>query len=262
MIISRYLPARLRRTVIAPRFLERLNKAQTVVGGPFKGMRYCGEAVCGAAAPKIPGTYESELAPFLLKWSVIPFRHIIDVGAAEGYYAVGCAMLWPQATVTAFETSEHGRRLLRRNVELNGLQARIRIMGHSGRQQLHIATVNCQTLLVIMDVEGAEGELLNPGNVPGLANAHIIVEIHDFIDEQLGDIVLSHLKPTHVVEEVRMQRRTFLDFHEPRALWLRLLLLPYLKEYAKERPEGMRWFCCTPTPLKFRLEQTQCRKGS
>ena len=65
------------------------------------------------------GVYESELAPFFLKWSAIPFQHIIDVGAAEGYYAVGCAMLWPQATVTAFESSEEGRRLLIRNVELN-----------------------------------------------------------------------------------------------------------------------------------------------
>jgi len=262
VIISRYLPARFKRTVIAPRFLERLKKAQTVVGGPFKGMHYDGEAVCGAAAPKILGTYESELTPFLLNWSAIRFRHIIDVGAAEGYYAVGCAMLWPEATVTAFETSEHGRSLLARNVELNGLQSRVKIMGHCGQQQLHLATVNCQTLLVIVDVEGAEGELLNPRNVPGLANAHIIVEIHDFIDEQLGDIVLQEFNSTHVVEEVRPQRRTFWDFQEPRALWLRLLLLPYLKEYAKERPEGMRWFCCTPTLLKSRSDQTQCRKGS
>jgi hypothetical protein len=122
--ISRYLPTRFRRSITAPRFIERLNKSQTVMGGLFKGMRYHGKAVCGAAAPKIMGVYESELAPFLLKWSVIPLQHIIDVGAAEGYYAVGCAMLWPQAAVTAFESSEEGRRLLTRNVELNGLQSR------------------------------------------------------------------------------------------------------------------------------------------
>jgi len=80
---ARYLPARFKRSVIAPRFLERLKKSQIVVGGPFKGMRYHGEAVCGAAAPKILGVYESELAPFLLRWSTVPFQHIIDVGAAE-----------------------------------------------------------------------------------------------------------------------------------------------------------------------------------
>ena len=87
--ISRYVPVRFRRSVMAPHFLEQLKKSQTVAGGPFKGMRYYGEAVCGAAAPKIMGIYESELAPFLLKWSAVPFQHIINVGAGEGYYALG-----------------------------------------------------------------------------------------------------------------------------------------------------------------------------
>jgi Predicted O-methyltransferase len=246
-IISRYLPARFRRSVVAPRFFERLRKSQTVVGGPFKGMRYHGEAVCSVAAPKIMGTYESELAPFLQKWSAIPFRHTINVGAAEGYYAVGCAMLWPQAIVTAFESSEEGRTFLRRNVELNGLQSRIKIMGHCSPQQLHAATRNGDHTLVIMDVDGGEGNLLDPAEVLGLVNAHIIVEIHDHVDGRLGEIVSSRLKSTHLVQEVRTQRRTFWDFHEPRALSLRLWLLPYLKQYANElRPAPQRWFCCTP----------------
>ena len=250
-IISRYLPARFRRSVVAPRFFERLRKSQTVVGGVFKGMRYHGEAVCSVAAPKIMGTYESELAPFLQKWSAIPFRHTINVGAAEGYYAVGCAMLWPQAIVTAFESSEQGRTLLTRNVELNGLRSRVKIMRHCGPQQLDAATRNGEPTLVIMDVDGAEGNLLNPAEVPGLVNAYIIVEIHDFIDEQLGEIVSSQLKSTHVIEEVRTQTRILRDFHEPRALWLRFWLLPYLKQYAEElRPGPTRWFCCTPITSK------------
>jgi hypothetical protein len=252
-IVSRYFPARFRRSISAARFLERLKKSQTVAGGPFKGMLYEGQAVCGAAAPKIMGVYESELAPFLLKWSVIPFRHIINVGAGEGYYAVGCAMLWPHATVTAFESSEEGRRLLTRNVELNGLQSRVRIMGYCGPEQLHAAAVNGESLIIV-DVEGAESDLLDPGNIPGLANAYMIVEIHDFIDQQLGETVSSRLRSSHRIEEVRTQRRTFWDFREPRALWLRFWLLPYLKQYADElRPGPMRWFCCTPIPSRQAL---------
>ena len=245
--ISRYLPARFRRSVIAPRFLERLKKSQTVVGGPFKGMRYDGGAVCGAATPKILGVYESELAPFLLKWSVTPFNHIINVGAAEGYYAVGCAMLWSHATVTAFESSEEGRRLLTCNVAMNGLQARVKVMGHCGKEQLQAAVLTGQPSLVIMDVEGAEGYLLKPADIRGLGDAHIIVEIHDFIDSRLAKTVWSQLESSHVIEEVRTRTRTLRDFHEPRALSLRLWLLPYLKQYADElRPGPMRWFCCTP----------------
>ena len=43
-------------------------------------------------------------------------------------------------------------------------------MGHCEQEQLHAAMLNGQPSLVIMDVEGAEGHLLNPGNIPGLAN--------------------------------------------------------------------------------------------
>ena len=211
--MSFYPSARFRRSITAPRFLERLKKSQTVVGGPFKGMRYDGESVCGASTPKIIGVYELEIAPFLVKWSAICFGRIINVGAGEGYYAVGCAVLWPQAAVTALESSEEGRTLLARNVELNGLRSRVKIMGHCEQEQFRAAIGNGQTSLVIVDVEGAEGELLNPKTVPGLANAHIIVEIHDFIDERLGEIVSSRLKSSHIVEEVRTRARTFLDFH-------------------------------------------------
>jgi hypothetical protein len=223
-------------------------------------MRYQGDAICGAAAPKILLVYETELAPFLLRWSTIPFQHIIDVGAAEGYYAIGCAMLWPQATVTAFETSEEGPGLLTRNVELNRLQSRVRVMGYCGRDQLQAAMNNGQPSLVIVDIERAEGHLLEPGNIPGLANAHIIVEIHDFVAGSVGDTVSSKLISTHVIEEVRTQRRTFRDFQEPHALWKRLWLLPYLRQYADElRPGPMRWFCCTPRKRHHLVNAKSCR---
>jgi len=197
------------------------------------------------------GIYECELAQFLLKWSVVPFQHIINVGAGEGYYALGCAMLWPLATVTAFETNGEGRSMLLRNVQLNGVQSRVRIMGHCWREELDATIGGGETSLVIMDAEGAEGELLAPRKIPSLANAYIIVEIHDFIDERLGEIVLSQLKSSHVIEEVRTRNRTFWDFQEPRSFWLRFWLLPYLKKYADEfRPGPMRWFCCTPLPSR------------
>ena len=260
--VSRYLPNRLKRSIIAPQFVERLMKSHTVAGGPFRGMRYHGDAVCGAAAPKIMGVYEIELAPVLRKWSAIPFRRVINAGAAEGYYAIGCATRWPQATVTAFESNQEWRRVLTRNVELNGLQTRVNVSGRCGQDELQAAIPDGQPCLIIMDVEGAEGELLNPRTVPVLANSHIIVEIHDFIDERLGDLVLSQLQSTHVVEEVRSRRRTFWDFHEPRAAWRRRLLLPYLKQYANElRPGPMRWFCCTPIAAIRLANADRCNDG-
>ena len=196
-IFPHYVPARFKRSVIAPGFLERLKKSQTVVGGPFKGMRYHGKAVCGAAAPKIMGVYECELAPFLLRWSAIPFQHIINVGAAEGYYAVGCATLWPQATVTAFESSEEGRTLLARNVELNRMQSRVKIMGHCGQEQLQAAISMAQPSLVIVDVEGAEGQLLGSRQHSRLDKcAYHRGNSRLHVDGRLGETSSSKLKST------------------------------------------------------------------
>ena len=111
---------------------------------------------------------------------------------------------------------------------------------HRWKRDMHRATVS--------DVGNTiEMSGLSCATVPGLANAHVIVEIHDFIDQEIGELLLSRLKSSHVVEEVRTRARTFWDFHEPRALSRRLWLLPYLKQYADElRPGPMRWFCCMP----------------
>jgi len=169
-------------------------------------------------------------------------------------------MLWPQATVTAFESSEEGRRLLTRNVELNQMQSRVKIIGQCGQERLKTAMLNGKPSLIIIDIEGAECDLLEPGNMPNVTSAHIIVEIHDRVDSRLGETVSSKLKSTHVVEEVRTQARPFRDFHEPRALWLRFWLLPYLKQYADElRPGQMRWFCCTP--INARRVQSRIMTG-
>jgi len=131
------------------------------------------------------------------------------------------------------------------------MQSRVNIIGQCGQEQLKNAMLNGQPSLIIIDIEGAESHLLKPQSIPTLANAHIIVEIHDYLDGSLGDTVSSQLDSTHVVEEVRTQTRTLWDFYEPRALWLRFWLLPYLKQYADElRPGPMRWFCCTPISVR------------
>jgi len=68
-------------------------------------MRSVTSSVCSTNIPKLLGCYEAELHPVFAKWQAVPFRQVVNVGAAEGYYAVGCARLWPEAQVIAFETN-------------------------------------------------------------------------------------------------------------------------------------------------------------
>src|SRR5687767_8100107 len=56
--------------------------------GPFKGMEYVDAQTEGALIPRLLGTYECELHPHLERLAGEGLDCVIDVGCAEGYYAV------------------------------------------------------------------------------------------------------------------------------------------------------------------------------
>jgi hypothetical protein len=57
--------------------------------GPFRGMRY--EANRVAATQKLIGAYERELHPWLERVLAQRPTRFVDIGAADGYYAIGIA---------------------------------------------------------------------------------------------------------------------------------------------------------------------------
>jgi hypothetical protein len=90
-----------------------------VVSGPFMRMRYLTRGFASAFAAKVLGTYEKELHGVIAAIMLVPFKRIIDVGAAEGYYAVGFALAHPASPpIIAFEQQDMGRLMLSRMVKL------------------------------------------------------------------------------------------------------------------------------------------------
>src|SRR5262245_60848059 len=72
--------------------------------GPFAGMKYPSVARLGSACfPKLLGVYERELHPILNSIKDRRYTEILNIGCAEGYYAVGLAMWNPSAKVLAFD---------------------------------------------------------------------------------------------------------------------------------------------------------------
>jgi hypothetical protein len=74
-----------------------------VLAGPFKGMRYLQEFTFGPIAPRWLGTYEPQLHPFLQRMSKVNYEKFVDIGAAEGYYAVGVKRRHCSIAVVSFE---------------------------------------------------------------------------------------------------------------------------------------------------------------
>src|SRR5712672_3591091 len=76
-------------------YIQRLAESRThsmVQQGPFRGMRYIDRALCSTLVPKWLGIYEREVGGCIEEAITLPFQTVVDIGAAEGYYAVGLAL--------------------------------------------------------------------------------------------------------------------------------------------------------------------------
>src|SRR5207302_4139553 len=70
-----------------------------VQGGPFAGMEFVSRSAEGCLLPKLLGCYEAELHGFLARLPEIAYETVLNIGCAEGYYAVGIKRLLPSARV-------------------------------------------------------------------------------------------------------------------------------------------------------------------
>ena len=80
--------------------------------GPFKDLKYAKALAAGSAIlPKLTGTYEDELHPFIDMMITQQPDLVIDIGCAEGYYANGMAMRLPDTEVWAIDTDTYALEL-------------------------------------------------------------------------------------------------------------------------------------------------------
>jgi hypothetical protein len=211
----RYLryPRVRRRRRIHRRILDRLGSPGRVSQGPFQGMRYVGLAYCSEILPKIIGTYESELVPAIETICQARCDRIVDVGAAEGYYAVGMALCNPNAEIVAFEINSSARHYLRQLARRNGVSERITIRGECAADSLGGALAGAERPAVICDCEGAEMRLLDPDRVEALRRALILVETHDGLEtdggvlEGITSSLQSRFALTHEIEVIASRAR-------------------------------------------------------
>ncbi len=90
-------------------------------------------------APKLLGTYELELFPVVRHIARGDYDLIVNVGAGEGYYAVGLLALMPEVRSVVFEIGEKRRRLIGELAVLNGVQDRIAVHGWATADSLQSA---------------------------------------------------------------------------------------------------------------------------
>jgi hypothetical protein len=186
-----------------------------VAHGPFAGMRYVTSSQGSAYSPKLLGTYEQELRHVVAEIVRSAPRLLVDVGAAEGYYAVGLLRALPALRAITFETEEGGRRLQRAMAEANGVEARIDIRGQCGPDELERALATAERALVICDVEGYERDLLDPAKVPALVRVPMLVEVHEDYAPGVSRTLRERFDATHACLVVEPRGRGRADLPSP-----------------------------------------------
>jgi hypothetical protein len=181
-------------------------EGEQIRGGPFAGMAYVGQATEGALIPRLLGTYEAELHPHLLAFAEAGLDAVVDVGCAEGYYAVGLARLMPEAVVHAFDIDEAARSACAALAAKNGVAERVRIGGAFAPDGFEAFAD--RRVLVMVDAEGAELDVLRPDLAPSLARMSVIVETHDVYRKGALAELVRRFEPTHAITVVRQQARS------------------------------------------------------
>lgn len=159
----------------------------------------------GCYLPKVIGTYEAEIHPFLQGIAhKQPYRKLLNIGCADGYYAVGLARLSPQLQVWACDANPQAIEATQTLAQKNGVSDRI-TLEHKTFTPLDFATQVEPHTLVLMDIEGGEELLLSSDALAALATADLMIEVHDCYVSGLSERLCARLEKTHQVHLFKRQ---------------------------------------------------------
>jgi precorrin-6B methylase 2 len=181
---------------VASQFMEA--HGSRVTGGPFERLEYPAGLFMEIDAPvaKALGAYERELHAVIYAALRDEPALFIDIGAAEGYYAVGFASKSPRTTVHAFEIDGWARKRLRRLATANGVADRLVI--HAECTPRALLDLPLGTAFVLSDCEGAEVRILTREVAQHLADSTVLVEVHDeAAGQDVAAILRSRFDETH-----------------------------------------------------------------
>ena len=185
----------------------------TVQSGPFAGLRYPRYAVGRGelVVAQLVGSYEEELHDAFRRVIETAPRLVVDVGASDGYYAVGLARAIPGAIVHAYEINPFPARVCTALAEENGVADRVVMHGECTLAELAALPAD-EPAFVLCDCEGGEAVLMDPDAAPVLRAADLIVELHEFAAPGVQATIEARFAATHDIEIVEARRRVAGDY--------------------------------------------------
>jgi len=133
--------------------------------------------------PKLLGTYEQEILNFL-KTSKGSYSFLIDVGAADGYYVVGSLFAKIVDRSYGFEINEKSRNIMLQNAKINNVIDSTHVDSEATLEKIYniLKKEKENTGIFIIDIEGAEFDLLTNNFLEMCQDHTLIIEIHSWND--------------------------------------------------------------------------------
>jgi hypothetical protein len=243
---ARWVRQNVDRDATLARIVDDLFPTLTVASGPFQGLRYPHlRSVGSTLLPKLLGSYESELHATLEQLLTNQYGTVVDIGCAEGYYAVGLGLRLTQAEIYAFDTNPSGREACAEMARLNGVDSRVHIGELCDKKLLRSLPLGARALIVA-DCEGYERELFDAEMSRFLAGHSLILEAHDFIDIDISSYLRAIFSGTHHVQSIKSTD----DIEKAHTYQYAQLEKYDTKErhliLGERRPAIMEWLVATP----------------
>lgn len=161
-----------------------------VRAGPFAGMVYPLESALNHwCIPKLLGTYECELHPFLHTLSKRKYDCVLDIGSAEGYYACGLARMFG-VPVYAYDPEPYEKRFSALMAELNGVSSVVKMAALFTVNDM--ARFSDKRALVVCDCEGFEEVLFTSDTIDLTRRWDLMIELHGSAEQSLSALNWPH----------------------------------------------------------------------
>jgi 2-polyprenyl-3-methyl-5-hydroxy-6-metoxy-1,4-benzoquinol methylase len=172
-----------------------------VMQGPLQGLDFLPQSAEGCHIAKLLGCYEQPLQPFIEQAIQKQYATVLNIGCAEGYYAVGMALRMPHTRVLAHDLNPKAQEVCTALAVKNKVADRVEVAGLF--TPADFAAYTAQDVLLMCDIEGAERELLDPAAYPALQSMDIIVESHECLIPGITQLLIDRFKATHDITLVQ-----------------------------------------------------------
>lgn len=174
-----------------------------VISGPFKDTVITPYYIWGDGdtAGKLLGIYEDELHPFVeIGISQNPDL-VINVGAAEGFYAVGLKKKINCYTI-AVDIEPKSFDYIKINASANNVTID-ELKTHISLEEYNDILGKFNKPWLVLDCEGYENSILDPIAIPNLKKTIILVETHDCYINNLTEDLEKRMSKTHDVTRIQ-----------------------------------------------------------